>query len=97
MSNLPPLPEPDHSLDCGTMPFFREDQMRAYAEEAVRLEREAIFEAACRSGDEDFMKRYAGNMTAQEYASANAVVVAIRSAIRARSQEGNSEQTTPTP
>jgi hypothetical protein len=40
MSNLPPLPEPDHSLDCGTMPFFREDQMRAYAEEAVKMERE---------------------------------------------------------
>lgn len=27
----PPLPEPDHALDCGEQPFYRPDQMRAYA------------------------------------------------------------------
>ena len=31
-NTLPPLPEPDHTLDSGSMPFFREDQMRAYGD-----------------------------------------------------------------
>ena len=33
--NLPPLPEPDHMLDCGTMPFFTTDQMLSYARAAL--------------------------------------------------------------
>ncbi len=28
---LPPLPEPDHALDCGALPFDTADQMRAFA------------------------------------------------------------------
>jgi hypothetical protein len=32
---LPPLPEPDHSLDCGEQPFYRPDQMQAYARAAL--------------------------------------------------------------
>ena len=28
----PPFPEPDHTLDSGSMPFFREDQTRAYGD-----------------------------------------------------------------
>ena len=40
MADLPPLPPPDHSLDCGMQPFFREDQLLAFAREAVKQERE---------------------------------------------------------
>jgi hypothetical protein len=29
-NQLPPLPEPDHSLDCGSQPFFTDNQMREY-------------------------------------------------------------------
>ena len=61
---------------------------RLVAEEAVRLEREAIFEQVCQWEDGSFMKLHAGEMSAQEFRTAKAVVVAIRSAIRARSQEG---------
>lgn len=32
---LPPLPEPDHSLDCGMQPFYRADQMQTYARAAL--------------------------------------------------------------
>lgn len=32
VAQVPPLPEPDHTLDSGSMPFFREDQMRAYGD-----------------------------------------------------------------
>ena len=31
-NNLPDLPEPDHLLDGGTVPFFTAEQMRAYAQ-----------------------------------------------------------------
>ena len=32
---LPPLPDPDHALDCGNQPFYRPDQMREYARQSV--------------------------------------------------------------
>lgn len=36
---LPPLPDPDHALDCGMQPFYRPDQVYAYAHSAVIAER----------------------------------------------------------
>ena len=36
IKSLPPLPDPDHSLDCGTQPFFTAEQMREYALAALR-------------------------------------------------------------
>lgn len=36
---LPALPEPDHSLDCGMQPFYRLDQMREYAQVAIAADR----------------------------------------------------------
>lgn len=36
---LPDLPEPDHSLDCGTLPFWNEDDMNEYALVAITADR----------------------------------------------------------
>lgn len=36
---LPELPDADHALDCGMQPFYRPDQMRQYASEAVAADR----------------------------------------------------------
>jgi hypothetical protein len=34
---LPPLPEPDHSLDCGMQPFYRPDQLLKFGRDAIAL------------------------------------------------------------
>jgi hypothetical protein len=87
MSNLPPMPEGEVKSCTGdrwnevAVEYFTADQMRAYAEEAVRLEREACLEAVLweRLGD--------APECAEDTAYNNAIDHAA-AAIRARSQEG---------
>ena len=79
MSNLPPLPEGEVKSCTGdrwnevAVEYFTADQMRAFAEEAVRLEREACELIAVSWSD----KSYEAEQIAAE--------------IRARSQEGMSD------
>jgi hypothetical protein len=77
MSNLPPLPEPKIMTHLGTQ-CFTADQMRSFAEEAVRLEREPY---------RQLIELYQhSDMTDDEF-----VIRAIDlfgESIRARSQEG---------
>lgn len=63
-----------HGFDPDGLAAF----VMAITEEAVRLEREAIFEEVCKWEDGSFMKLHAGEMSAQEFRTAKAVVVAIR-------------------
>ena len=80
MSNLPPLPEPKIMTHLGTQ-CFTADQMRSFAEEAVRLEREAILAVI-----EDLEEpAWYGYENPNNFDDGKRAAMA---AIRARSQEG---------
>ena len=96
MSNLPPLPEAEGNIyydadaSCGgwmsTKKAYTADQLLAFAEEAVRLEREATDELL-----RDCAAFFASNVKiAPTDANAKAAELWNRldAAIRARSQEG---------
>lgn len=71
--------------DAETVWCFSMQQMRAYAEEAVRLEREAIFEEVCKVSDGVFMMLHANGITGAEHQSVQSAISVIRNTIRARS------------
>jgi hypothetical protein len=94
MSNLPPLPQPyDGMLSAdgdGVIDGFTADQLKAFAEEAVRLEREE----ANKLRDTLMLIRNHTSVTANQIEMIDATVRALwdqrwTAAIRARSQEGD--------
>ena len=85
MSNLPPLPEPAHrgtDVSGWYSDAFTADQLKAFAEEAVRLEREAILAAI----DDLEEPAWYGYENPNNFDDGKRAAMA---AIRARSQEGD--------
>ena len=82
---LPPLPQAVDVTPQSWSNLYSADQMRAYAEEAVRLEREAIFEEVCKVSDGVFMMLHANGITSAEHQSVQSAISVIRNTIRARS------------
>ena len=90
--NLPELPEPMsygswtscEKCNAYQAPIYSADQLRAFAEEAVRMEREAIFEEICKVGDGAFMQRYGKKMGDGEYRGVNSAVAVMLDTVRAR-------------